>query len=194
MAKSGRRPGPTTTPEDILAAARTLFAERGYPGTSMRAVAAAAGVNPALVHHYFGTKDQLFVAALRLPVDPAAVIEALVAAGPRAEFAARLVGFFVRTWRDPVSGAALQAVLRGAVATEQGAALVRGLAENVVLVRGAAALGVTPLRMAGAMSHLIGTMLATTVIGIEPLASATDAELVELLTPAITAYLARSTP
>ena len=75
----GRRPGAPDTRAEILGAARSLFAARGFAGTSVRAIAAEAGVDPALVHHYFGTKDDLFVAALQLPVDP----RELLAPGPR---------------------------------------------------------------------------------------------------------------
>ena len=69
--RTGRRPGNPDTREAILAAAREAFAERGYDGASIRAIAAGAGVDPALVHHYFGTKEQLFLAAMQVPFDPA---------------------------------------------------------------------------------------------------------------------------
>jgi AcrR family transcriptional regulator len=189
VARAGRRPGPTSTPDEILAAARELFAQRGFQATTVRDVASAAGVNAALVHHYFGTKQQLFVAALNLPLDPAEVIEKLVASGPREQFAERFVRFFLAAWRDPTTGQPLRAVLRSAASTDQGAALVRNLAENVLLERASAALGVPKLRVAVAMSHLIGLVLAATIISIEPLASASDDELVELIAPAIQRYL-----
>lgn len=189
MARAGRRPGPTTTPEQILDAARALFAERGYQGTTMRAVAERAGVNAALVHHYFKAKERLFIAALRMPLNPAEVVATLLAAGPREEFAQRFVRFFVRAWRDPVTGQRLQAVVRSAVGTKQGAASIRELAEDVLLDRVSAALGVSKLRVATAITHLIGLMLGSTIIGIEPLASASEDELVELVAPAIAHYL-----
>lgn len=189
MARAGRRPGPTNTPEAILSAARTLFAERGFQATTIRAVATVAGVNTALVHHYFGTKDQLFVAALDLPLNPAEAIEHLVAAGPREQFAERFVRFFVTAWRDPTTGQPLQAVVRSAATTEQGAAMVGNLVENVVLDRGAAALGVSKLRLAVAWSHLLGLVMGESILHIEALASATDDELVELIAPTIHRYL-----
>jgi len=189
VARAGRRPGPTTTPDQILEAARTLFAERGYQGATMRAVADRAGVNAALVHHYFGSKERLFVAALHMPLNPAEVVPTLLAAGPRQEFAQRFVRFFVRAWRDPVTGPRLQAVVRSAVGTEQGAASIRELAEDVLLDQVAGALSVSKLRVATAITHLIGLMLGSTIIGIEPLASATEDELVELVAPAIAHYL-----
>ena len=80
--RRGRRPGSPDTRAAILAEARTLFAAQGYAGTSVRAVAAAAGVDAALVHHYFGSKDDLFLAALELPLDPREVLLP-VAAGRR---------------------------------------------------------------------------------------------------------------
>lgn len=189
MAKAGRRPGPTHTPEEILAAARDLFAHRGFQATTIRAVATSAGVNTALVHHYFGTKEQLFVAALNLPLNPADAIAALLAAGPREQFAERFVRFFISAWRDPATGQALQAVVRRAVGTEQGAAMVRDLVQDVVLDRGAAALGVSKLRLAVAWSHLLGLVMGASIVRVEPLASATDDELVELITPTIHRYL-----
>ncbi|MEP7021490.1 MAG: TetR family transcriptional regulator [Pseudonocardiales bacterium] len=190
MARAGRRPGPTNTPETILAAARGLFAERGFHGTTIRDVATQAGVNAALVHHYFGTKDRLFVAALNLPLNPAEAIESLLAAGPREEFAERFVRFFLSVWRDPVTGQPLRAVLRSAASTEQGAAMVRNLVENVLLDRASSALGVPKLRVAVALSHLLGLVFGATIVRIEPLASASDDELVELIAPTIQRYLA----
>lgn len=189
MARAGRRPGPTQTPDAILAAARRQFAERGFRETTVRAVAAEAGVNPALVHHYFGSKDGLFVAALDLPVNPVDVLQQLLSAGPRAEFGERFVRLFLRLWRDPATGQSLQALLRSATGTEQGAARIRSLAEEVLLEHAAAALGVPKLRVAVAMSHLVGLVLAATVLRIEPLASADEEELVALIAPTIQRYL-----
>jgi AcrR family transcriptional regulator len=189
VARAGRRPGPTTTPEQILDAARGLFAERGFQGTTVRAIAVRAGVNAALVHHYFGTKEKLFIAALRLPLNPAEAVGVLLAAGPREEFAQRFTRFFIHAWRDPVTGRQLQAVLRSAVGTEQGAAAVRSLAQDVLLGRISAALGVPPLRIATAVTHLLGLMIGSSIIGIEPLASASEDELVALVAPAIARYL-----
>jgi AcrR family transcriptional regulator len=190
MGRAGRRPGPTQTKDAIVAAARAQFAGRGYTGTTVRSVAEAADVNPALIHHYFGSKDQLFLAALSLPINPAEVIVQLLAAGPRSEFPERFVRAFIAAWRDPAAGQALQAVLRRAVSDEGSAALIRDLAENVLLTRAADALGVPKMRIALAMSHLIGLVLGATILHIEPLASASEDELVDLLAPAIRSYLA----
>lgn len=188
MARAGRRPGPSTTAEEILDSAGRLFAERGFHATTIRAIAAGAGVNPALVHHYFGSKEQLFAAALRLPVNPADFLVEL-ADGPRAELGARIVRRFIRTWRDPTTGQALQAVLRAATATDQGAAMLRRFAEDVMLERASRLFGVPRIRLAAAISQMLGLALMDTVVHVEPLVSADEDELVALLAPTIQLYL-----
>src|SRR5207244_1027279 len=67
--RSGRRGGDSGTKEAILAAARARFGDLGYDRATIRGIAADAGVDAALVHHFYGTKDQLFAAAMRLPVN-----------------------------------------------------------------------------------------------------------------------------
>ncbi len=78
-ARTGRRAGDSGTREAILQAARAQFAERGYDGATIRAIAAAAAVDPALVHHFYGSKESLFAAAMQLPVIPSEVISAVMA-------------------------------------------------------------------------------------------------------------------
>jgi AcrR family transcriptional regulator len=189
MATRGRRPGPSSTREDILAAARQLFAQRGYQATTMRGIAAEAGVNAALVHHYYGSKEQLLIAAMNLPLNPADVIRELRDAGPRGQLGERLVRFFVRTWRDPQTGQPLQALLRAAASSDAGAATMRQFVENVMLARLTTLLDVPRLRLAGGFAQLIGFALVGIVIEIEPLASATEDELVALFAPTIQRYI-----
>ena len=107
----GRRPGSPDTRADILAAARTRFASAGFSGTTMRAVAADAGVDAALVHHYFGTKDDLFVAALELPVDPRAVLAQAIV-GPPPVAAGQILRTFLSVWDDPAVQPAFVALVR----------------------------------------------------------------------------------
>jgi len=189
VASRGRRPGPSNTRDEILAAARRLFAQRGFQGTTMRGIAAEAGVNAALVHHYYGNKEQLLIAAMNLPLNPAVVIEQLRDAGPREQIGERIVRFFVRTWRDPSTGQPLQALLRAAAATDTSATSMRQFLENVMVPRVAGLLDVPPLRVTGAFSQLIGFALAGTIIRVEPLASASEDDLVALLAPTIQRYL-----
>src|SRR3954471_3796844 len=96
--RRGRRPGASGTREAIAEAARRCFGEAGYDRASIRAVAEAAGVDPALVMHYFGSKQELFVSVMALPFEPADVLPAL-ARGDRA--GERLARFIVDTLEDP---------------------------------------------------------------------------------------------
>ena len=97
--------------------------------------------------------------------------------------------FFVRAWRDPSTGQPLRALLRTAASTETGATTMRQFLENVMIPRIAALLEVSPLRVAGAFSQLVGFALAGTIVRIEPLASAGDDDLVALLAPSVQRYL-----
>ena len=185
MARAGRRPGPSTTREDILAAARSRFAESGYYAATVRDIAADAGVNAALVHHYFGSKEQVFFAAMNLPLNPADVVTALRDAGPRAQLGERIVLFFARTWRDPQTGQPLRALLRAAASSEQGAAMMRQFVEDVMLERVSVALGVSKLRAACVFAQLLGLAMAATIVRAEPLASASEDDLVALFAPGV---------
>lgn len=95
--RRGRRPAGHDTRGAILTAARAEFAARGYDGATMRGIARAAGVDPRLVHHYFDSREVLFVEALELPDVPARLI-ARVIDGPRADLGARLVRQFFGMW------------------------------------------------------------------------------------------------
>src|SRR5437879_11904903 len=96
MPRTGRRPGPGGTREKILAAARSRFGQEGYDGTTIRGIAAGAGVDPALVPHYFGSKEGVLLAAVEFPVDPAEFIPRLLAPGIDG-VGERLVTFFLGT-------------------------------------------------------------------------------------------------
>ena len=122
-ATRGRRPGAPATRAEVLAAARASFAEKGFRGTTIRAVAAAAGVDPALVHHYFGTKDDLFLAALEMPVDPRELLAPVMAQGPDGA-GERLLRTFLSVWDDPEIQVRLLAVVRS-VLDEDGATLLK---------------------------------------------------------------------
>src|SRR4051812_50016669 len=95
--RTGRRAGESTSREAILDAARRLFAEQGYEGASLRAIGAEAGVDAALVVHFFGTKANLLTASVRWPFDPEAELERVLAAG-RSHAGDALARLFVDTW------------------------------------------------------------------------------------------------
>lgn len=188
MARTGRRPGQTETREHILTAARQQFGERGYDGTTIRAIAAAAGVNPALVHHFFGSKDRVFLAALNLPIDPATVVARLLD-GPREETAQRLLRMFLDLWRHPDGRAAFLALMRSVATNDQAAMMLRQFIERVMLARISEALGIPKLRLTGMISQVMGIAMARFIVGVEPLASAGEDELVAVVAPVLQHYL-----
>jgi len=187
MARPGRRPGPTETREAILSAARELFGARGYDGATIRAIAGQAGVDPALVHHFYGSKENVFVAAMRVPFNPADVLPDVLD-GPREEIAERLLRFFLGVWNDPDSRAAFLGLIRSGMTNEAAAAMVRQFLRQALVARATGVLGISPLRAEAAMSHLIGMMMMRYVLRLEPLASADEDELVSIVAPSIQRY------
>jgi AcrR family transcriptional regulator len=193
--RTGRRPGKQDTREAILAAAREAFAERGYDGTSIRAIATSAGVDPALVHHYFGTKEQLFIATVRPPIDPAELIPKVIAGGPVDSLGERLVTTFMSVWEHPVSGPAFEALLRGAFANRISARLVREFFAVQIMRRAILNLGevvdpaTVPLRANLVASQLFGLATIRYILKFEPLASAPQQAVVAAVAPNLQHYL-----
>lgn len=187
MARTGRRPGQNQTREDILAAARNQFAERGYGGATIRGIAAEAGVNPALVHHFFGSKDQMFVAALDLPFNPSVLVETLLN-GPRDGIGERLLRMFLGLWHEPETRAPFLALLRSVAASPDVAKQMRTFMETAVLTKVAAALGLPAIRLTAAASHIMGLAMMRYVVAVEPMASATDEDVIELVAPVLQRY------
>ncbi|MFE5915344.1 TetR family transcriptional regulator [Streptomyces wedmorensis] len=176
--------------ERILEAARAEFAERGYDKASVRGIARAAGVDPALVHHYFGTKDEVFAAAIEVSFEPAAVVPAIVA-GPRDAIGERLARFFIGVWENPVSRAPLLATVRSALTHEAAAKVLRTFVLRRLLERIAAELDVPEpaLRAELAASQMIGVVIMRYVIKVEPLASADPEAIVAQVAPTLQRYL-----
>ena len=190
----GRRPGSPDTRAAILAAARARFADRGFGGTTIRAVASDAGVDAALVHHYFGTKDDLFLAAMQLPVDPRQLLAPVLAAGVDGA-AERFLGVFLSVWDDPDLQPALLAVARGVMEPGGGKLLSEGFLPVVVRPL-ADALGVDRAdhRMPLVASQMVGLILVRYVLRIEPLASLPAEQVVATYAPTIQRYLAEPLP
>lgn len=174
----------------MLEAARAEFGARGYDKASMRGIARVAGVDAALLHHYFGSKEQLFLATLDFPIDPAAVVQ-LITAGEREEMGERLVRFLISIWDQPEILDRLLAVLRTAVGSEQIAALLRDFMVRELVTNLAAQLELDrpELRAELVLSQILGLAVARYVIRAEPIASATADELVPLLAPTFQGYL-----
>ncbi|MBF6444914.1 TetR family transcriptional regulator [Nocardia farcinica] len=187
---AGRRPGRSGARQAILDAARVRFAEHGFDRTSIRAVAADAGVDPALVHHYFGTKQQLFTAVVDLPVDPEAVL-AVIDATPVEQLGATIIRAVTTIWDSP-AGPAVVAVAR-TLLTGAEPALARTFVLEVVLERVRRRIATDTddgrARVALAASQMMGIMVARKIIGVEPLASMPLDELAAAVGPTLQRYL-----
>ncbi|MEU9591641.1 TetR family transcriptional regulator [Streptomyces sp. NPDC048219] len=169
----GRRPGETRTREAILGAARVCFAERGFDGTSLRRIAETAGVDQALVHHFYGTKENLFLQALELP---GRIEEAITAAarGERDGIGERMVRAHLSVWDDVSSRPALMTMVRSAAIHRAAAARLRETATGI-LARALSGVitGEDPaLRTSMVATQLIGLAMMRYVALLEPLSSA----------------------
>lgn len=189
MRPAGRPRGDSGTREAILAAARTLFAEAGYERASIRAIARRAGVDPALVHHYFGTKDELLVAAIELPIDPQTVFAA--AFEQREHVGEALVRSMLGLWETPDLRDRFLALLRAGLTHPGAAAVLRNLiTRNAVRpVTERIALPNADLRAELAGTHLIGLAVGRYVLAVEPLASASAEQIAAIVGPTLQRYL-----
>jgi AcrR family transcriptional regulator len=190
VARTGRRPGEPDTRERIADAARRLFAERGFDRTSIRAVAAEAGVDPALVHHYFGTKQRLFLEAVDFPIDAVRSLE-LLSVDDVDGVGERLVRFALELWDDPVVLPRLLGVLRSAVTDAEAARMLAVLFTRqgpVQLVRGLGS-DQPDLRAELVGTQLVGLAVARHVLRVEPLASADHETIVAAVGPTMQRYL-----
>ncbi|HXH79665.1 TetR family transcriptional regulator [Nocardioides sp.] len=190
----GRRPGGPDTRADVLAAARQSFAEKGFRGTTIRAVAAQAGVDPSLVHHYFGTKDTLFVAAMELPVDPREVLLPVID-GPVDRVAERFLGAFLGVWDDPALQPALLTVVRSALEPGGDRLFSEGFLPVIVQPIGVAlGLDRPEHRMPLLASQVLGLILMRYVLRVEPIASMSPALLIATYAPTLQRYLTGELP
>ena len=189
--RSGRRPGNQDTRQSILDAAREVFADKGFDGASIRAIAGEAKVDPALVHHYFGTKDKLFLASMNMPLDPAELVPKALS-GPRDEAGERLVRLVLSVWDSP-AGTAAVALFRSAMSNEWTARLLREFVVTQVLRRAIRELGLpgeeAGLRSALVASQIAGLAVTRYVLKIEPVASADQETLVRAIGPNVQRYL-----
>lgn len=194
--RTGRRPGSPDTRQAILAAARDAFAERGYDGASIRAIATSAGVDPALIHHYFGTKEQLFTATVDFPVDPRALVTEVLG-GRREEIGERLVRLFLTVWDSP-AGTAGAALLRSSMSNEWTLRLLREFLTTQIMRRVMQSLALdpaeAPLRASLVASQMAGLAVARYLIKLEPLASAPRDTLVAAIAPNVQRYVTGELP
>jgi AcrR family transcriptional regulator len=186
-----RREEAADTRDRILTVAREEFSEHGYEKTSVRGIAKAAGVDSALVHHYFGTKAQVFEAAVAVIFAPALHAPDALADAPPDDVGERLTRFFFGIWENPATRTPLLAVVRSALTNDTAAAVFRRLIASQLLRRIAGRLDLpdAELRAELAAAQLVGCAILRYVIRLEPLASADAEQIVARLAPVVQGHL-----
>jgi AcrR family transcriptional regulator len=190
MRPMGRRPGPSNTRAMIIAAAAGRFTAVGYDATSLRQVAAAAGVDPALVRRFFGSKEQLFTAVASALIDPARALAA-VTEGPVEAAGERLLRHFLSLLGDVSQPGPLLGLVRSAVTSEHAAGLLRQFLAEGLLRDIAASLpsDLSSLGAALAASQLVGLAVARYAVQLPPLTAVGNEDLVKTVTPVLQYYL-----
>lgn len=188
--RTGRRPGDSGTRDAILASARRRFADDGYRGATIRAIARDARVDPALVHHFFGTKQDLFAAVVDFPVSPE-VVQSALAAATRADIGERIIRTFLLVWDRPEYRERMQILTRSAISDDSSARMFREFIVGTVL-------GPAIERFESADAELRANLVATQLVGMgfvryllrmEPLASASTDHVVAWVGPTVQRYI-----
>jgi AcrR family transcriptional regulator len=190
MTRTGRRPGTSDTRDQILAVARRRFATRGYDATSLRGIATDAKVDPALLIHYFGTKEGLFTAATGLPTGLSELFAGQQGQTLR-DFAESLVRSYLGFVDSDESRNAILALVRSAVSNENAAAMLREFlaAELLPVIASRTGHENAPLRAGLVAAQLMGVAMLRHVVRLDPVARATPDEIVALVAPVIEHYL-----
>jgi AcrR family transcriptional regulator len=173
-----------------MRAARETFASKGFGATSIRAIAREAGVDAALVHHYFDSKDELFIESMALPVDPRVVAQTIMG-GPREELGRRIITAFLGVWESPEGQQRMKAMLRSVVSSDEVARLMREGITAMIIQPVSETLGVPDarLRVTLVATQLIGMALARYLVELEPVASTDPATLIDRMAPVLQHYL-----
>ncbi|HEX2289429.1 MAG TPA: TetR family transcriptional regulator [Pseudonocardiaceae bacterium] len=185
----GRRRAGEDTRAALLDAARVEFTERGFDGATVRTIALRAGVDAAMVNHWFGGKDGLFVAAMEIPVNPAEIIPRILDGAPE-QLAERILRTFLSVW-DTNGGGALAALMRSVASHEEAARMMREFVSRVVIGRivSAVAPDRPELRASLCGTQIAGLAMIRYVIRLEPLASAQHDTVVAVIAPNLQRYL-----
>lgn len=190
MSRTGRRPGAPPTRDVIVAAARRCFGTWGYEATSLRKIAVEAHVDPALLIHYFGSKEGLFTAAIGLPFRPSELFAGMPEL-PLPEAAQAIVRLFLQTADGDDSQNAMLALVRSAVSSDRAAALLRGFVteEFIAILSRLTDRDDARIRASLVAAQLVGVAMLRHVAKIEALAGATQDEIITLVAPIIEQYL-----
>lgn len=184
--RRGRRPGPNSTRQTVLEAARARFARHGFAATTIRLVAADAGVDVAQVMQFFRSKDELFAAVMAIPVSALERFDSLYE-GPDEHLGERVVRAFLNAWEGLTEESEpLMATLRGAFVNDQARDQLRDFIQSRLLTGTGESLGTDARLRAGlASSLLVGMVIGRRVIGVPTLVAAESEELVRIIAPAI---------
>lgn len=188
--RRGRRPGGGDTKAALIDAARAVFAESGYDGATVRGIANQAGVDAAMVNHWFGSKEGLFAeAVLRLPFSPRDLVSQLLE-GDQDTLGERIVRTFVMTW-DAAGGGTFAAIVRSVTSHEQAIHLLRDFFIRYVFSEVLASTDSDQqlFRATLAASQMIGLGMVRYVVKFEPLASAELDTIVTAIAPTLQRYL-----
>jgi AcrR family transcriptional regulator len=194
MVKRSSTPGPRdergVLSARILAAAREEFAENGWAGTTIRAIARTAEVDPALVYHYFASKEALLDAATTPPLRWLESV-AKTWTTPVPELGAALLRLMLGAWTDEEIGPVLRSVILTAAHEPSTREKLRALVEGSLM--GLAQLGVDDrdrLARSGLISsQIIGLAMMRFVWKIEPVASMSEDEIVAAVAPNLQHYI-----
>ncbi|MBJ7338968.1 TetR family transcriptional regulator [Mycolicibacterium sp.] len=193
--RAGRPPGTSDTRERILTNAREMFARNGIGKTSIRAIAAAADVDSALVHHYFGTKEQLFAAAVHIPIDPMQIIGPMREA-PLEDLGLTLPTILLPLW-DSEIGSGFIATIRSLLAGDD-VSLIRSFLQDVITVEIGTRVdeppGSGPIRVQFVASQLLGVVMARYILELEPFTSLSVQQIAETIAPNLQRYLTGELP
>ena len=190
MPRTGRRPGVSSTRAEITAAAARRFAAAGYDATSLRQVAADAGVDPALVRRMFGSKEQLFTDVASALIDPGRALASIMAGAPE-QAGERLLRYFLALLGEVPAPGPFLGLVRSAVTSEHAARLLRQFLAEQILQHIARTFpsGRPGLGAALAASQLVGLAIARYAVQLPALTSAGTDELVATVAPVLQYYL-----
>ena len=189
--RSGRRSGSPDTRSEILESAKRVFGEMGYDRATIRGIAAEADVDPSLIYHYFGTKDELFAISIDIPIPPTETLRE-VFEGDSEGIGRRLAETFFLIWEEEQARTSLLGILRSAMGGEdQAVTAFRQFLTTAVLEQ------ISPLipgedsklRALLMASHLVGIAMTRYVMRFEPIASAPVDTIIELVSPRIQSYV-----
>ncbi len=188
---TGRRPGDSGTRDAILDAALTLFADKGYDGGSLRAIASRAEVDPSLIRHFFGDKEGLFAAVL---ADRTAIFTRLadVLAGDRSAIGRRAADVYLSLWEDPETSGMLLALVRSVTSSPRATEILQGLLGSRLVASDLSSAEVRGRLLAG--THLLGIAFARHVVGLPVLTAMSHDDIVDMVAPTIQGYLAPDAP